>query len=78
MKIKKKKEFFKKVLTNKNLCYNSGVYGWNWTVYADNETDTLYLAVTQRRNISAGKEITVGAGNIPGPENGPEFVPGNI
>lgn len=26
------------------LGYNSGVYGWNWTVYADNETDTLYVS----------------------------------
>lgn len=22
---------------------NSGVYGWNWTAYADNETDTIFV-----------------------------------
>ena len=26
------------------LGYNSGVYGWNWTAYADTETDTLYIS----------------------------------
>lgn len=26
------------------LGYNSGVYGWNWTALADNETDTLYIS----------------------------------
>ena len=26
------------------LGHNSGVYGWNWTVYADLETDTLYVS----------------------------------
>lgn len=26
------------------LGYNSGVYGWNWTAYADNENDTLYIS----------------------------------
>lgn len=28
----------------KELGYNSGVYGWNWTVYADLETDTIYVS----------------------------------
>ena len=23
---------------------NSGVYGWNWTAYADTGTDTLYVS----------------------------------
>lgn len=31
------------------LGYNHGVYGWNWTLYADNETDTLYC--TCYRNV---------------------------
>lgn len=26
------------------LGYNSGVYGWNWTLYLDTETDTLYCS----------------------------------
>ena len=26
------------------LGYNAGVYGWNWTIYADNRTDTLYIS----------------------------------
>lgn len=26
------------------LGYNSGVYGWNWTIYADYERDTLYIS----------------------------------
>lgn len=26
------------------LGYNAGVYGWNWSLYADNETDTLYCS----------------------------------
>lgn len=30
---------------------NSGVYGWNWTAYADNETDTLYISCY--RNVPA-------------------------
>ena len=25
------------------LGYNSGVYGWNWTAYADIATNTLYI-----------------------------------
>ena len=25
------------------LGYNCGVYGWNWTAYADTETSTLYI-----------------------------------
>lgn len=33
------------------LGYNSGVYGWNWTAYADNTTDTLY--VSYYRNVPA-------------------------
>lgn len=28
----------------KELGYNSGIYGWNWTAYADFETDTLYIS----------------------------------
>ena len=28
----------------KELGYNSGVYGWNWTIYADPATDTLYIS----------------------------------
>ena len=31
--------------------YNSGVYGWNWTLYADNKTDTLYVSCY--RNVPA-------------------------
>ena len=26
------------------LGYNAGVYGWNWTAYADSETDTMYVS----------------------------------
>ena len=26
------------------LGFNRGVYGWNWTTYADNRTDTLYIS----------------------------------
>ena len=26
------------------LGYNVGVYGWNWTAYADPKTDTLYIS----------------------------------
>lgn len=26
------------------LGYNTGIYGWNWTVYADTKTDTLYIS----------------------------------
>lgn len=26
------------------LGYNRGVYGWNWTLYLDAETDTLYCS----------------------------------
>lgn len=26
------------------LGYNRGVYGWNWTLYLDTETDTLYCS----------------------------------
>lgn len=26
------------------LGYNAGVYGWNWTAYADTDTDTLYIS----------------------------------
>ena len=33
---------------------NSGVYGWNWTAYADPETSTLY--VSSYRNTPAGIE----------------------
>ena len=33
------------------LGYNAGVYGWNWTAYADNETDTMY--VSYYRNVPA-------------------------
>ena len=25
------------------LGYNRGLYGWNWTAYADTETSTLYI-----------------------------------
>ena len=28
----------------KELGYNSGVYGWNWTAYLDTETDTMYVS----------------------------------
>lgn len=27
-----------------NLGYNHGVYGWNWTLLLDAETDTLYCS----------------------------------
>jgi len=33
------------------LGYNTGVYGWNWTIYADNSTDTLYISCY--RNVPA-------------------------
>ena len=33
------------------LGHNSGVYGWNWTAYADNKTDTLYISCY--RNVPA-------------------------
>ena len=33
------------------LGFNRGVYGWNWTAYADNETDTLYISCY--RNVPA-------------------------
>ena len=26
------------------LGYNSGVYGWNWTLYLEPKTDTLYCS----------------------------------
>lgn len=26
------------------LGYNSGVYGWNWSLFLDPETDTLYCS----------------------------------
>lgn len=31
--------------------YNCGVYGWNWTVYADLNTSTLYVSCY--RNVPA-------------------------
>ena len=33
------------------LGYNAGVYGWNFTAYADNENDTLYISYY--RNVPA-------------------------
>lgn len=33
------------------LGYNRGVYGWNWTAYADFETGTLYISCY--RNVPA-------------------------
>lgn len=33
------------------LGYNSGVYGWNWTAYADFETSTMYISCY--RNVPA-------------------------
>jgi len=35
----------------REIGYNRGVYGWNWTVYADDKTDTLY--VDSYRNVPA-------------------------
>lgn len=35
----------------RELGYNSGVYGWNWTAYADYENDTLYISYY--RNVPA-------------------------
>ena len=34
----------KSILELREIGYNSGVYGWNWTAYADEETDTLYIS----------------------------------
>lgn len=28
----------------KEIGYNSGVYGWNWTLYYESKTDTLYCS----------------------------------
>jgi len=33
------------------LGHNTGIYGWNWTAYADTKTDTLYIS--NYRNVPA-------------------------
>ena len=35
----------------KEIGYNSGVYGWNWTAYLYTKTDTLYISCY--RNVPA-------------------------
>ena len=35
---------FKEIREAARNGYNAGVYGWNWTLYADNRTDTLYIS----------------------------------
>jgi hypothetical protein len=35
----------------REIGYNSGVYGWNWTALVDDETETLYISCY--RNVPA-------------------------
>lgn len=28
----------------REIGYNSGIYGWNWTLFVDDENDTLYIS----------------------------------
>lgn len=30
-------------ITLREIGYNAGVYGWNWSLFVDDDSDTLYI-----------------------------------